>query len=309
MKCLVTSRSFGKLSDIPKNILTDNGFEIRYYNDKYEEDGFIEALKDCDALIIGAHEFSEKALKAASEDKLKVVIKHGTGMDNINIPLCEQYGVHADNVPAVNGNAVADLAFTHILNAARKVHMAANNVLNGEWKTVTGVDVYKKTLGLVGFGGIAKNVARRAKGFDMKVLAYDLYVTEVPEEFKEYVTLTDLETVLTQSDIISIHVPLNDSTRNLIDKDEIAKMKKGVIIVNTSRGGILNEDALYDGLVSGQVMSAGLDVMEKEPMDPDNKLAKLPNVTITPHMGMYSFEAINAVSSIAAQKVVDFFNK
>ena len=171
MKCLVTSRSFGKLSDIPKNILTDNGFEIVYYRDKYEEEGFIEALKDCDALIIGAHEFSEKALKAA--DKLKVVIKHGTGMDNINIPLCEQYGVHADNVPAVNGNAVADLAFTHIMNCARKVHLAANNVLNGEWKTVTGVDVYKKTLGLVGFGGIAKNVARRAKGFDMKVLAYD----------------------------------------------------------------------------------------------------------------------------------------
>ena len=307
MKCLVTSRSFGKLSDIPKNILTDNGFEIVYYRDKYEEEGFIEALKDCDALIIGAHEFSEKALKAA--DKLKVVIKHGTGMDNINIPLCEQYGVHADNVPAVNGNAVADLAFTHIMNCARKVHLAANNVLNGEWKTVTGVDVYKKTLGLVGFGGIAKNVARRAKGFDMKVLAYDPFVTEVPEEFKEYVTLTDLDTVLTGADIVSIHVPLNDSTRNLIAKDEIAKMKDGVIIVNTSRGGILNEDDLYDALVSGKVMSAGLDVLEKEPMDPDNKLAKLDNVTITPHMGMYSFEAITAVSTIAAQKVVDFFNK
>ena len=307
MKCLVTSRSFGKLSDIPKNILTDNGFEIKYYRDKYEEDGFIEALKDCDALIIGAHEFSEKALKAA--DKLKVVIKHGTGMDNINIPLCEQYGVHADNVPAVNGNAVADLAFTHIMNCARKVHLAANNVLQGQWKTVTGVDVYKKTLGLVGFGGIAKNVARRAKGFDMKVLAYDPFVTEVPEEFKEYVELVDLDTVITGSDIISIHVPLNDSTRNMIAADEIAKMKDGVIIVNTSRGGILNEDALYDGLVSGKVMSAGLDVLETEPMDPDNKLAKLDNCTITPHMGMYSFEAINAVSTIAAQKVVDFFKK
>ena len=143
----------------------------------------------------------------------------------------------------------------------------------------------------------------------MKVLAYDPFVTEVPEEFKEYVTLTDLDTVLTGADIVSIHVPLNDSTRNLIAKDEIAKMKDGVIIVNTSRGGILNEDDLYDALVSGKVMSAGLDVLETEPMDPDNKLAKLDNVTITPHMGMYSFEAINAVSTIAAQKVVDFFNK
>ena len=304
-KVLITSRSFGQLSDQPKKILEDAGFLLTFYNEKYEEEEFCRRLADCDALIIGAHPLTEKALQSAP--KLKIVVKHGAGLDNIDLDLCARYQVHVDNVPAVNSNAVADLAFSLILDVARKTSLAASQVKAGQWKRVTGVDVYRKTLGLVGFGAIARNVARRAAGFSMKILAYDPFLQELPEEFQNSVTLTSLEKVLSTCDFLSIHVPLNPTTRNLIGGKELASMKDGSFVINTSRGGIVNEEALYQAIVQGHIAGAGLDVIESEPIAASNPLNRLEQVTITPHMGMYSFEAVNAVSAIAAQKTVDFF--
>ncbi|MCI8610270.1 MAG: phosphoglycerate dehydrogenase [Firmicutes bacterium] len=304
---LITSRSFGQLSDEPRRILEDAGFQLKFYNETYEEEEFCRQLAPCDALIIGAHQLTEKALQAASN--LKIVVKHGAGLDNIDLDMCAAYHVQVENVPAVNSNAVADLAFSLILDVARKTSLAARQVKNYQWKRITGVDVYGKTLGLLGFGAIAKNVARRANGFSMKVLAYDPFVTEVPEEFSSFVTLVSLDEALANSDFLSIHVPLSDKTRNLIGAGELAAMKKGSFLINTSRGGIVNEEALYQALISGHLAGAGLDVIESEPISEAHLLNKLDNVTITPHMGMYSFEAINAVSAIAAQKTADYFAK
>ena len=304
-KVLITSRSFGQLSDRPGKILEENGFELKFYNEKYEEEEFCRQLADCDALIIGAHPLTEKALQSAPG--LKIVVKHGAGLDNIDLDLCARYHIHVDNVPAVNSNAVADLAFSLILDVARKTSLAAAQVKACQWKRVTGVDVYRKTLGLVGFGAIAKNVARRASGFSMTVIAYDPFLKEIPEEFQKTVRLTSLEEVLSSCDFLSIHVPLNDSTRNLIGEKELKSMKKGSFVINTSRGGIVNENALYQAIVCGHIAGAGLDVIESEPISETNPLNQLDQVTITPHMGMYSFEAVNAVSTIAAQKTADFF--
>lgn len=304
-KVLITSRSFGQLSDQPKKILEESGFTLKFYNDKYEEDEFCRQLADCDALIIGAHPLTEKALRCAPD--LKIVVKHGAGLDNIDLDLCAKYKVHVDNVPAVNSNAVADLTFSLILDAARKTSLAAAQVKACQWKRVTGVDVYQKTLGLVGFGAIAKNVARRAKGFSMEVLACDPFLKEIPEEFQGYVKLISLEEMLPCCDFLSIHVPLSENTRNLISAKELAAMKKGSFVINTSRGGIVNEKDLYQAIVQGHIGGAGLDVIEEEPITQANPLNQLDQVTITPHMGMYSFEAVNAVSTIAAQKTADFF--
>ena len=305
-KILITSRSFGQLSSQPQETLEKAGFELVFYNDRYEEEEFCQLLTGCDALIIGAHPLTEKALQAACP-QLKIVVKHGAGLDNIPMDLCQQYGVAVDRVPAVNANAVADLTLSLMLDVARRTSLAASQVKQLQWKRVTGVDVYAKTLGLVGFGNIARCVARRAAGFSMKVLAYDPFVTEVPEEFEDKVTLCSLEEVIGGCDFLSIHVPLSEATRNLIGAEELASMKPGSFVINTSRGGIVNEDALYDALVSGHIAGAGLDVIESEPITESHRLNTLDNVTITPHMGMYSFEAINAVSAIAAQKAAAYF--
>lgn len=305
-RVLITSRSFGQVSDEPLNLLTGAGFEVDFYNVKYEEKEFIQKLSGCDALIIGAHQLTEEAVAAAL--KLKVVSKHGTGLDNIDLDVTKKYKIHVTNVPAANSNAVADLAFSLMLDVARKTSYASNKVKKGQWPKVIGVDVYGKTLSLIGFGEIGKCVARRARGFSMNILAYDPYIKNLPDEFN-FVKLATFEEALGNADFLSVHVPLTSGTRGLIGKNELKMMKKGSFIINTSRGGIVSEDDLIESIEKGHTTGAGLDVLETEPISVGSRLAELDQVTITPHIGMYSHEALNKVSMVAAQNVIEFFEK
>ncbi|WP_317856125.1 phosphoglycerate dehydrogenase [Chakrabartyella piscis] len=300
-KVLITSRSFGKTSPKPFAILEEAGIEYTLMGTDFDEEAFKKAIPEYDALVIGAHKFYPEDM--AKCPNLKLIAKHGAGLDNIFLEEAKELGICVTNVPAMNANAVADLAFAHMLNISRGVSFTNNQVHTGAWKSFIGKDVYQKTLGLVGFGAIAKNVARRAKGFSMKVLAYDPFVTEVPEEFAEYVTLADLDTVTKQSDIVSIHVPLLDSTKNLFDEARIMMMQPESYLINTSRGGIINEEDLYKCMSAGHLGGCAIDVVEVEPMQQDNPLLTLDNFVVTPHIGMYSLEAISAVSIVCAENV------
>ncbi|MCI8599719.1 MAG: phosphoglycerate dehydrogenase [Lachnospiraceae bacterium] len=301
-KVLITSRSFGSISSTPVDILENAGLEVVHKGKDFNQEEFEKIVPEFDALIIGAHPFPEEVMAKCS--KMQIICKHGAGLDNIHLEKAKEMGITVCNAPGTNSNAVADLAMSFMLACARKIVIADKNVHAGTWKTVTGVDVYAKTLGLFGFGAIAKNVARRAHGFSMKVLAYDPYVKEVPEEFKEYVTLCDKEEIFKTCDFLSVHMPLTDETRDMVSAKEMNMMKEGSIIINTARGGIVNEKDLYEAVSSGHIAAAALDVSEKEPMDAENPLRTLENVIITPHIGMYSKEAIEAVSVICAKNVV-----
>lgn len=301
MKVLVTSRSFGKTSDEPFAILREAGLECTLMGADFTDAKFSAAVADYDALIIGAHPFLPADMERCKS--LKIIAKHGAGLDNIDLDKAKALGITVTNVPAMNANAVADLAFAHILNISRGVSLTNAWVHQGQWKTYIGRDVYAKTLGLLGFGAIAKNVARRAAGFSMRVLACDPYVKEIPEEFRGYVALCDFDALVEQSDIVSIHVPLTGDTRDLFDKKTLLRMKKEAYIVNTGRGGIINETDLYEVMKNGHLLGAGLDVTASEPIEKDNPLLSLENVVVTPHTGMYSIEAINAVSVICAKNV------
>lgn len=299
MKILVTSRSFGKINDEPRKILEDAGFEIVMKGADFDQREFEEMIPEFDALVIGAHPFPEEVLERCG--KLKIICKHGVGLDNVPVEKCRELGIAVCNTPGTNSNAVADLAFGLILAACRNIVLCSDNVRDGKWKTAVGVDVYRKTLGVLGYGAIAKNVIRRAKGFDMSVIVYNHRPREMDEEFREYARFGDLEEIFSVCDIITVHLPLTQETADMISYDEIAKMKDGVVLINTARGGIVNEDALYEACKSGKVRAAALDVSVKEPMDGDNPLRTLDNVVITPHLGMYSKEAINAVSVMCAE--------
>ena len=303
IKVLITSRSFGKVSDEPGNVLKDASISYDFMEGEYDEERFVSMIGDYDALIIGAHMFTERAMKAAK--KLKIVCKHGAGLDNLDLALCKQYGITVTNVPGTNSNAVADLAFGLMLDVSRRITESANSIKVGRWERFMGRDVFGKTLGLAGFGAIARNVAKRASGFSMKVLAYDPFVTQAPLGF-EHVTLCSLDEVLKNCDILSVHVPLTKETKNLISDKEMKSMKRGSYIINTSRGGVVNEEALYDNVKSGQILGAGLDVTVGEPPT-GSPLLTLENIVITSHIGMYSIEATNAVSLICAQNVARFF--
>lgn len=300
-KVLITSRSFGKISSEPLDILKTAGFEVTMKGKEFNQREFEDLIVQYDALIIGAHEFSEAVMERCP--KLNIICKHGAGLDNIPLDKAGEMGILVCNVPGTNANAVADLAFGLMLSAARNIVLTNRWVREGRWQTAVGADVCGKTLGLMGFGAIAKHMARRSVGFGMKVMAYDPYIRELPEEFQGYVTLCTQEDVLTACDVLSLHLPLTEETRNMIAAAELGRMKRGAYVINTARGGIVNEGALYDALASGHLAGAALDVLEEEPARGDHPLLTLDNVIITPHIGMYSKEAIGAVSLICAQNV------
>ena len=302
MKVLITSRSFGKIGDSAKKILEDAGIEITNISVNFDQAEFERIIPEFDALIIGAHDFSEADMERCP--KLKIICKHGVGLDNIHVNKAKELGLAVCNAPGTNSNAVADLALGLMLSVCRKISHSAALVREGVWKSHIGEDVCGKTLGLLGFGAIAKGVARRARGFGMKILAYDPFVTQLPEEFEGWVELCDMDKVITSCDILSVHIPLTPETKNTISTAELAKMKQGSYVINTARGGIVNEMALYEALKSGHLNGAAMDVVESEPMTPDHPLLSLDNVVVTPHIAMYSKEAINAVSLICAENVV-----
>ena len=305
-KVLITSRSFGKIGDSARNILLDAGIEITNISVGFDQAEFERIIPEFDALIIGAHDFSEADMERCPN--LKIICKHGVGLDNIHLNKAKELGIAVCNAPGTNSNAVADLTLGLMLAVSRKISHSAALVRQNVWKSHIGEDVCSKTLGLLGFGAIAKGVARRARGFGMKVLAYDPFVTQLPGEFEGWVKLCSKDDVIASCDFLSVHVPLTPETKNSISTQELARMKQGAYVINTARGGIVDEAALYDALVSGHLNGAAMDVVESEPMSVDHPLLTLDNVVVTPHIGMYSKEAINAVSLICAENVAACLN-
>lgn len=303
-KVLITSRSFGSVGNEPLNILREHGIEAHFTKGSglLSEDEFIKALSGFRTLIVGNDKVTAKVLSHSPD--LAMICKHGTGVDNIDIKAAQANNVAVTNVPATNADAVADLTFGLMLDVARRISYAAETVKQGKWSKITGVDVCGKSLGLIGLGAIGKRVAKRALGFDMRVIAFDPMIEKAPDGMP--IEILSFEEVLKQCDFLSLHVPLNDKTKNLISYKEMAMMKKGSFIINAARGGVLDEQALYENLVSGHIKGAGLDVTENEP-PVGSPLLSLDNVTIIPHMASHSIEAINAVSVACAKNVVRFF--
>ena len=297
-KVLITSRSFGKISNEPLDILTGAGFEVTMKGKDFDQAEFEAMIPDYDALIIGAHEFPEAVMERCP--KLKIICKHGAGLDNIHLEKAKELGIAVCNVPGTNSNAVADLTFGLMLAVARNIVSTNRWAHEGRWQTAIGVDVCGKTLGLMGFGAIAKNVARRASGFGMKVLAYDLYPNDSGKAIAEYV---DLDTLLAQSDVVFLHCNLTADNEKMINKASIAKMKDGAILINNSRGQLIDEQDVTDALKAGKLAAAGLDVVYTEPIRADNPLLTAPNCIITPHMSWGAKEARQRIMDCTADNI------
>ena len=303
-KLLVTSRSFGKLSDQPEKLLQEAGFEIINMGTDFQMERFETLLPEMDALIIGAHDLRPELLDSCK--KLRIICKHGVGMDNVPVEKANACGITVTNAPGTNSQAVADVAFGLMLDVSRGITHSANLAKQGIHKQTVGLDVYGKTLGLLGFGRIGQAVAKRAQGFNMQVLAYDPYLEKAPAGL-ENVMMTDVETLLRNSDFVSIHLPLSDETRGFMGETQFAMMKKDAVLINTARGGVVCEEALCRALATDKLRGAGLDVTVEEPVSPQNPLLQMDNVVVTDHIGMYSFEATSAVSMVCAEAVRDLF--
>jgi D-3-phosphoglycerate dehydrogenase len=262
-------------------------------------------LPEYDAIIIR----SETKLKAEiieAGDRLKVIGRAGIGLDNVDLSAATKKGIVVMNTPQENAIAAAEHTIAMMLSISRKIPQATSSMRAGKWekKSFLGVELYNKTLGIFGIGVIGTIVADRGRGLKMKVIAFDPYLSKEVAE-KKGVDLVSFDELLSRSDFISIHTPLTEETRNLIDKNTLAKMKDGVILINCARGGIVNEKDLYDAIKAGKVAGAALDVFEKEPAI-GNPLVELEQVISTPHLGASTGEAQENVSIAIAQQVIDY---
>jgi glyoxylate reductase len=243
----------------------------------------------------------------AAGEQLKVISNHAVGFDNIDVPAATARGIPVGNTPDVLTDATADFAFALLMAVARRIPEGVQYVHDGKWKTwgprlLLGVDVKGATLGLVGFGRIGQAMARRATGFDMHVIYYD------PKEVKSSphlpATRVGFETLLAESDFISIHTPLTSHTHHLIDAQAFSKMKYSAVLINTARGSVVDPQALYEALKTNRIFGAGLDVTEPEPIPLDSPLLKLDNVIVVPHIASASITSRDQMSWMAAQNLI-----
>lgn len=302
LKVLITPRTFEKLGAKYVKILQEKGYEVilNPYGRVLEEEELIDLIKDVDGIIVGIDPLTRRVLEEAK--KLKVISKYGVGVDNIDLTFAKQMGIIVTNTPGANSNAVAELTLGLILSVLRSIPSSDKKAREGVWERFIGYELYGKTLGVIGTGSIGKQLVKIVKGFDLKILCYDIYPDYSWAE-KEGVSYVSFEELLRNSDIISIHVPLTSDTYHLISQKEIEMMKENVVIINTSRGGIIDESALYETLKAKRVLGAGLDVFEEEPPK-DSPILALDNVVITTHIGAHTMEAIESMAKIAIENLI-----
>jgi D-3-phosphoglycerate dehydrogenase / 2-oxoglutarate reductase len=267
-----------------------------------KRDEAIAALPNADALIIRSATKADKEFLSHAS-KLKVIARAGVGVDNVDLAAATERGIIVMNTPDGNTVSTAEHTFALMLALVRQIPQAHASLLAGKWdrKSFMGVELRNKTLGVVGYGRIGRAVAKRAMAFDMHVLAYDPFVTSVNDGAQ----LVDLDTLLRQSDFISLHALLTDETRDMINATSIAKMKQGVRIIDAARGALVNEADLAAAIKSGHVAGAGLDVFQNEPVEENNPLIGLANVVHTPHLAASTEDAQTVVTVDAAQLVAD----
>lgn len=307
-KVLITPRSFGKYNKdelIEKMKAHDIEPIFNPYGRILTEQEMQDELQGMDGVIVGVDPINTKVMENAKH--LKVISKYGVGIDNIDSAYANSKGILVTRTVNANTDAVADYAMTLLMCVARRVVEIDIGCHHEDWTKKEALDVYGKKLGVLGLGAIGKGVVKRATGFDMKIYGYDVVSDE--DFLKQYdVEFTDIDTIVKECDFISLHLPLNEKTKHILNKDNLASAKDNLIIINTARGGLIDEEDLYDLLKYHKIYGLGLDVFEIEPPQ-DSKLLSLPNVVVSSHTAASSKGAINAMSIMAVDNLIDNLNE
>ncbi len=262
-------------------------------------------IANYDAIVIrSATKLRAEIIDCATD--LKLIVRAGVGLDNVDIPHAKEKGIEVRNTPAASSNSVAELALGHILSLARHIGRGTVSLKGGKWekKQLKGVEIDGKTLGIVGIGRIGQSLAQKASALGMRVSAFDKFVEKSP--LPEIVTMVPFDELLTTSDFISLHIPFDPQVGATIGAEELSMMKDGARIINCARGGVIDEAALADALASGKVAGAALDVFADEPPNVNDALFAQENLSLTPHIGAATVEAQSRVGAEAAEIVIEF---
>lgn len=303
MKAVITDYQYENI-DQEKKIIGDAGIELFDYQIK-EPEKLIGLIDDADAVITQYSEITRDVIEHLSH--CKMIIKYGIGVNNIDVEAATEKGIYVCNVPDYGVEEVSDHAVTMILNLSKKLFILAKALKEGDWGYSSVVPLRRfceSTVGLVGFGRIPRLVAKKLSGFGVRLLAYDPFIDEKAAEALN-VTPVDFETLVKESDYISIHCPLTRETTHLFDRETFAQMKPSSVLVNTARGPIVNGQDLVEALKNKTIAGAGLDVFEEEPISPDHPLLHMDNVIATPHSAWYSLQSIDALQRKTAEEVVN----
>ncbi len=269
------------------------------------KDELKETIPSYEAIVVrSATKVRTDVIDAAKN--LKLIVRAGVGLDNIDVDYAKSRGIAVRNTPAASTNSVAELALGHIISLARHIARGTVSIRNGKWekKALTGVEITGKTLGIVGIGRIGQSLAKKANALGMRVIAYDKFIKESP--LPSIVTMVPFERLLAESDFISLHIPFDPKEGPVIGKAQFAKMKDGVRIVNCARGGLIDENDLAEALKSGKVAGAALDVFTNEPPNMNAPLFAQENLSFTPHIGASTVEAQGRVGAETAKVVIEF---
>jgi D-3-phosphoglycerate dehydrogenase len=280
-------------------ILKNAGFEVVQKTGLSPEE-LVKAIPDFDAIIVrSATKVTKEVIEAGNN--LKVIGRAGIGLDNIDLEKAKEKGIKVVNTPTATSISVAELALGMMFCAARRIPQASISTKNSKWekKKFKGFELYGKKLGIIGIGRIGSETAKRAKIIGMEIIAYDPYI-----KTSDYANIVDLDTLLKESDYISLHIPKTNETEHILNKTAFDKMKEGVVIINCARGGVVDENALYDAINDGKVRIACVDVFESEPAK-DNKLFNLDQVIVTPHIGAQTKEGQTRAGTQVAELVRD----
>ncbi len=296
----------------PQKLRRQSGWEVAQWDrdEVIPRDTLLQSVRGCDAILSLLTERIDAELLEAAGPQLQVVANLAVGFDNFVVPEMSRRGVIGTNTPDVLTDTTADLAFALMMATARMLPQAQKYVLDGKWTTweplgFLGQDIHHATLGLIGLGRIGAAVARRGAGFDMKVIYYDAYRRQDLEQQFGYQYRDSLETVLGEADFVSLHTPLTDETRHLMNAQRLAMMKPTAILINTSRGPVVDPQALYQALKAGTIWAAGLDVTEPEPLPVGDPLLTLHNCLVVPHIASASVNTRNAMSELAADNIIN----
>lgn len=300
---LTTSRAFSTCHQAQK-ILTDAGHELKMVTPQkpMKAAELVPMVKGVSAMLAGLDEINADVITAASPT-LKIIARNGVGYDKVDLNTAKENDVRVTITPGANSLSVCELAFSFITGLSRRIHLMDKSVREKSWQRVSGIELYGKTIGILGTGAIGRSLAVRCRSFGMRVLAYDLYPSQELIENHGVEYTTSLDDIYREADFISLHLPANKDTYHMINNDSIAKMKRGAFIINTARGELINDDALYNALKNDYLGGAGLDAFVSEPFL-DERFFKLDNVIMTPHTGAFTKEAADKTLIMAAEEIV-----
>ena len=306
MRILLTTTSFQDTPGLHHNKLDEQGFSVDYLRGPLKEESLISVIENYDGIICGDDEITRKVIINAAKGKLKVISKYGIGLDKIDLKSANEFNIKVCNTPGVNHIAVAEHILALLFTFYKNIHLENEITRKGKWKRLIGNEIFKKKIGILGFGRIGKELAIRCKAFGLDVSVYDVILDQDFLNQNNLKHTNNLEDLITDIDILALTLPLNKSTLGIINEKLISKANNKLVIVNTSRALIVDQEFLIKNLKNNKIKAYLTDVLETEPMIANHPLLDFKNVIITPHIGSRTYETVQRQGLMAVDNLIKF---